>query len=125
MKTLLGLSFFAVLSTLAVAPASADEVKWSAMQQAGAQWDCSPKYMNTRWMIVETGKRITLQADSRPSRVSWRLGTQELNPDGSGRINISYHGGRPAWFEFAAGHGPRMVQFNYNYQACVWQLHPA
>jgi len=113
------------LLVLGVAPASAAEIKWVAVQRAGMQRDCSASLMNVQWRVSETAKRITLQADSRSSDKGWRLNAPQLNPDGSGRIVTSYHNGRPAWFEFTAGHGPRTVYFNYGYHACVWELHPA
>ena len=125
MKTPLGMFFFAVLFSLGVAPASADEINWSAVQWAGTQRDCSASNFNTRWRITETANRVTLQADTKSSHPGWHLRASQLNPDGSGRIETSYHNGRPAWFEFTAGHGPRTIYFNYNYQACIWQLHPA
>jgi hypothetical protein len=124
-KALLCSFLFAVLFSLGVAPASAADITWVAVQWVGTQRDCSANLMNVRWRVTETAQRITLQADSRSSDTGWRLKAPQLNPDGSGRIVISYHNGRPAWFEFAAGHGPRMVYFNYGYQACVWELHPA
>jgi hypothetical protein len=124
MKIPNGMLLFAALYLLASSSASADELVWSAVQWVGTQRDCSEKYMNVRWRIFETQSRITLQADSKSSQTGWQLSAHQLNPDGSGRINTSYHNGRPAWFEFAAGHGPRVIYFNFNYQACIWQLHP-
>jgi hypothetical protein len=124
MKSLFGMFAFSGVLALGIAPASADVTNWDAVQWVGTQWDCSGREMNARWRIVESANRIVLQSDSRTSKYSWSLSPRQLNADGSGRISISYHNGRPAWFEFAAGHGPRMIQFNYNYQACVWQLHP-
>jgi hypothetical protein len=105
--------------------ASGEESRWTAIQLAGIQRDCSSADYNVHWRIVETDRRITLQEDSRSSSKGWRLDAGQLNPDGSGRINIVYHNGRPAWFEFAPGRGPRTIYFNHNYHACVWQLHPA
>jgi len=124
MSSLPGLIPLAALSLLAAAPATADDSNWTAVQWVGTQRDCSEKYMNVRWHISQTDRRITLQADSRSAHTGWRLSTRELNPDGSGRIEAPYHNNRTAWFEFTPGHGPRTIFFNYNYQACVWQLHP-
>jgi hypothetical protein len=108
-----------------MAPASAAETEWIAVQHVGTARDCSVSMMNVRWRVSETARRITLQPDSKSSDTGWRLKDPHLNPDGSGRILTSYHNGRPAWFEFTAGHGPRTVYFNYGYHACVWELHPA
>jgi hypothetical protein len=113
------------LLVLGVAPASANQIQWVAVQRAGTQRDCSASLMNVHWRVSETAKRITLQADSKSSDMGWRLNAPQLNSDGSGRIVTSYHNGRPAWFEFTAGHGPRTVYFNYGYHACVWELRPA
>jgi hypothetical protein len=124
-KALLSTILFAALFSLGAVPASAVEINWVAVQWVGTQRDCSASLMNVHWRVSETAKRITLQADSRSSSVGWRLNAPQLNPDGSGRITTSYHHGRPAWFEFTAGRGPRTVYFNYGYQACVWELHPA
>jgi hypothetical protein len=110
--------------SLCVAPMTSNELKWNAVQWAGTQRDCSTSSMNVRWRVSETAERITLQDDGKSSGRGWQLRASHLNPDGSGRIDISYHDGRPAWFEFTAGHGPRMVYFNYGYHACVWELHP-
>jgi hypothetical protein len=80
--------------------------------------------MNTRWVVVETAMRITLQADTRSSGTNWHMSTSGLNADGSGRISIMSRHGRPAWFEFEPGHGPRTIHFSYSYHACIWQLSP-
>ena len=107
------------------APPSSDEIKWEAAQWAGTQRDCSASSVNIHWRITETADRTLLQDDTRSSGTGWRLDASRLNPDGSGRFDITYHNGRPVRFEFAAGHGPRMVHYTYGYHACVWELHPA
>ncbi|HTR86978.1 MAG TPA: hypothetical protein VMI56_21030 [Reyranella sp.] len=121
MKALATLLLLAALAS----PATAETVEWTARQHAGTQWDCSAAAVNTHWRVTETAQRITLQSDNRSSDPGWRLKAGQLNPDGSGRIEIAYHNGRPAWFEFTAGRGPRTVYFNYGYHACIWELHPA
>jgi hypothetical protein len=126
--------FFTGLFTLAAVPASAlslcvapasDEIKWEAVQWAGPQRDCSTSSMNVRWRITETAERIIMHEDSRSSGSGLRLNASHLNPDGSGRIDITYKGGKPIRFEFVAGHGPRVVRYTYGYHACVWELRPA
>lgn len=124
-KALQGTFLFTALFLLGIAPALADEITWVAVQWAGTQRDCSAGAMNVHWRVAETATRISLQADTKSSGTGWRLNAVKLNPDGSGRIETSYHNGRPAWFQFTAGHGPRIVYFNHGYHACVWELHPA
>jgi hypothetical protein len=129
-RTILFTGFF----TLAAVPASAfslcvapisDEIKWEAVQWAGPQRDCSTNSMNVRWRITETAESIIMHEDRRSSGSGLRLNASHLNPDGSGRIDITYKGGKPIRFEFAAGHGPRLVRYTYGYHACVWELRPA
>jgi len=124
-KALPSTILFAALFLLGAVPASAVENKWDAVQWAGTQRDCSTSSMNVRWRVTETDKRIILQNDIKSSGRGWRLNASQLNPDGSGRVVITYHHGTPARFNFAAGHGPRMVYFSLGYHACVWELHPA
>ena len=118
------LLYAVALVALGAAPARADDVQWTAVELPGPQRDCSDKHMNTHWVIVETATRITLQADTRSSGMNWHLSTRDLNADGSGHIAVVSRHGRPAWFEFTPGHGPRTIHFSYNYHACVWQLSP-
>lgn len=94
---------FTALLILGAAPAAlslggapTSEIKWDAVQWAGTQRDFSASSMNVGWRISETAERIVLREDTRSSAKGWLLIAHHLNPDGSGRINLSYHDGRPA-----------------------------
>ena len=126
MKSTLSRSLLLVAFALGAVPASAAEQTWAARQVAGTQRDCCAVHMNTRWSIIlETDKHIVLRPDNRSFASGWRLRANQLNPDGAGLIEALYHNGRPARFEFTAGHGPRTVYFTYDYKGCVWELQPA
>lgn len=114
---------FALIAVSALHAASAEEgeIRWSAKQWAGPQWDCSESSMNTRWTIVEKDGLFVATSET---FAQIRINTRSLRPDGSGRVTIKDARGRLGWVEFEAGHGPRKIYFNSAYHACVWLLYP-
>jgi hypothetical protein len=119
-------SQFAGLVLVALAPlaaASAEEqgTKWSAVQVVGPQKDCFDMLSNERWSLVEKDGVLTASMNGVKR---WSISTRSLNSDGSGRVNTKDANGRPAWFEFEPGRGPRKIRYNVGYRACVWLLNP-
>jgi hypothetical protein len=120
-KTLLAALSLAAFAPFCTASAEQDETKWSAVQWVGPQRDCSGNLVNARWSIVEKAGVLTATSDG---VASWHIRTRGLNPDGSGRVDFKDSRGRPVWFEFEPGRGPRKIRFNFRYRACVWLLNP-
>src|SRR5262249_32919545 len=109
------------VAPLAAASAAETETSWSAIQLTGSQIDCSSRFVNARWSLVEKDGVFTAVSEG---NVQWRVSTRGLKPDGSGRIDLKDPKGRPAWFEFEPGHGPRKIRYNVANRACVWVLNP-
>lgn len=120
-KMQLAAFFLAAFAPFCTASAEERQTRWSAVQWVGPQKDCSDRFSNTRWSIVEEeGVLIATSA----GLARWSMSTRGLNPDGSGRVDLKNARGRPAWFEFEPGHGPRKIRYNIGYRACVWLLYP-
>ena len=73
-----------------IAPASAAETQWNAVQHVGTARDCSVSMMNVRWHVSETATRITLQPDSKSSDVGWRLRRERVAVSGDVPADIHH-----------------------------------
>ncbi len=96
--------------------------KWTAVLTVGTARDCFIGANNARWEITERDGKLSAVSEDKRGR--WEIDTSGLSADGSGRVHLKDGKGKPMWVQLEAGHGPRNIYFNVNYQACVWQLMP-
>lgn len=103
------------------ASAQQPPLEWNALQSIGNERDCPTRAMGTRWHVRVRNGRLVATSDG---FARLRVNLRHLNADGSGRVSTITRNGRPAWFEFEPGHGPRAFHYHIGYHACIFMLAP-